>query len=760
MRKRFTVGLLIDDLLNDYSQVICQGASLAAEEANIDLVTLPVGQMFVDDNDPNWKNRHYKTMFRYPAPEMLDAMVVSIGTVFRGLAPDEILHLMEHFGNVPIVTIAVEVNGCSCVRFDSQRGIHSILEHLIEVHGCKRIAYVSGPLGNMDSDDRLNEYISTLKNYNLPIDNKIIAYGDFSETSRPVIAQFIEEHLNDFDAICCSNDCMAMIACQELAKRGVTPGVDVAVTGYDNMAWSNVLKPAMTTVAAEASDLGYQAVFEALRLAQGESPRLVSAPTFPVVRESCGCSTNSSSSLYDPLRIADVSDAVQALLEGRDYSPEHDRVNGVLARSWILRLESIIRILASVAADPSSTEFPLSDLIPEFRKTITSENLDLTSVNTVHDMLFVLRDILLDMVSSEEMRMKVYDVILALQRVVSNAFGVSHYAQLREARHNAVLMDNVFTHSETDLNTILNGILEQLCMMHISSSWLYLLNEPLPVSPSLPPQVLSDLSLRAYHVGTECHVLGAAEGRVHNSELFYNPYIPNDVSKNLVLVPLFTTREQYGLMLCEVQHEYYSHINSVSRQISSMLETLYLLSQLNEQMDQMTLRYAALRNIASRDELTGLYNRRGFFEVSEHIARIDTNSGRRAVVAFIDLDNLKLINDGYHHDEGDKAIKLVAQALQKCFGSTSIIGRIGGDEYAVFDLLNSGDSLEAIHKRLKSIMSKLDESSGLPYHVTLSAGMVEFPCNSEVVLRGYVDKADRQQYVDKKLKPTTVAKDK
>jgi len=190
-----------------------------------------------------------------------------------------------------------------------------------------------------------------------------------------------------------------------------------------------------------------------------------------------------------------------------------------------------------------------------------------------------------------------------------------------------------------------------------------------------------------------------------------------------------------------------------------MLETIHLLAQLNEQMDQMTLRYAALRNIASRDELTGCYNRRGFFEVSEHIARIDTNAGRRAIVAFVDLDNLKQINDGYTHDEGDNAIRLAAKALQKCFGSTSIIGRIGGDEYAVFDIISSGESIDDIHNRLKKIMAELDESSPHPYHVTLSAGIVEFNCNSEVVLRGYVDKADRQQYVDKKLKPSSVAKE-
>jgi len=759
VKKRLIVGLLIDDLLNDYSQAICQGASFAAEEQGVDLVTIPVGEMFEDGSNPDWKNRHYNTMLNYPRPGVLDVLVISMGTVFRGQPPEYVQEKLQQFKGLPIVTIAVESEGCGCVRFDSQRGIESILNHLIDVHGCRRIAYVSGPLGNMDSDDRLSAYISTMARHNLPVNQDLIVYGDFSELSAPVISRLVDEHLSEIDAICCANDCMANLACIELAKRGVTPGRDIPVTGYDNMPWSSLLKPSLTSVAAEAADLGYQSVLEAIRLAQGCRARAVATPTFPVIRESCGCALANSNSLYDPLWLSDVSEAVQALMDGKEYIPTHDRANGILARSWILRLENVIRILTSAASDPNVESFPLSDLISLFRQAVASENLDLTAVNTLHDLLFVLRDILLGMVSCEDKKLQVHDVIIALQRVVSNSSGVAHYALLREARRNAVIMDSVRTHDESDLNTILQGILDQLCQMRIYSSWIYLLNEPLPVSTALPPQRLNDLSLRAYHIGTDCHVLGQAEGRIAANELLSNPYISSDNRKNLTLVPLFTSREQYGLMLCEADHEYYSHVNSTSRQISTILETVYLLAQLNAQMDQMTLRYAALRNIASRDELTGCYNRRGFFELSEHIARTDSNAGHRAIVAFADLDNLKLINDGYGHDEGDNAITLVAQALQKCFGKNSIIGRIGGDEFAVFDLESANEPLDSIHRRLKSVMAELDNASHHPYHVSISAGLTEFQCNNEVVLRGYVDKADRQQYVDKKQKRTKVAKD-
>lgn len=759
MNRRITVGLLIDDLLNDYSQAICQGASFAAEEVGIDLVTISVGEMFDQGSNPDWKNRHYNAMMHYPQSEVMDALVISVGTVFRGQPSEYVLEKLKSFEDIPVVSIAVEFDNCGCVRFDSQHGIEQIIEHLVDEHDCRNIAYISGPPGNMDSEDRLNAFLNALKKLDLPINSEHVTYGNFSEYSLPVIQRFMDKHLHEIDAICCANDTMAMITCQELARRGITAGKDIPVTGYDNMPWSGLIRPSLSTVAASAADLGYQAVFEAVRLTEGKPPRSVTTPTFPIIRESCGCCTDGSAALYDHLRFADMTEAVQAMINGREYIPTHDRANGILARSWILRLEHIIHTLVSIASDPEVREFPLGDLLPAFRQTVSSENLDLTASNTLHDLLFVLRDILLDVVSDEEKSPKVYDVILSLQRVLSNASGVTHYALLLEARRNAEIMDSIRAHDGADLNTIVEDILHQLCRMRIQSSWIYLLSEPLPVSTSLPPRKLNDLSLRGYHIGSECHTLGQAEGRIADNELLTNPFVPNDRRKNLVLVPLFTSREQYGLLLCEVEHEYYSHVNSVSRQLSSILETSYLLAQLNEQMDQMTLRYAALRNIASRDELTGCYNRRGFFEVSEHIARTDSNAGKRAIVAFADLDNLKLINDQYLHDQGDAAITLASQALQKCFGPNSIIGRIGGDEFAVFDLDTTGEPLERIHQRLKKAMETMDRESTLPYHVTISIGLTEFRCNNEVVLRGFVDRADRQQYIDKKQKPTKVSKD-
>lgn len=760
MNKRICVGLMIDELVDDYAQAICQGASIAAREAGVELVTMPVGGIGSGSNmHNNWWNRHYNIMLDFPCTEMLDVLVISAGSIYFGHSPRLVNQEIKRFGDVPMVTIAVEFDHCSCVRFDNGSGVEGIVDHLVGEHGYRRVAYISGPIGNLDSDERLAAFRSAMNKHGVPVNEQLVVYGDFSENSRPVIERLLDEHLNDFDAVCCGNDCMALIVCQELERRGRKPGKDIAVTGYDNIPMSHAMTPSLTTVAAEAADLGYQAIFEAVRLAGGEQPRTVATPTYPLLRESCGCAAASGSALYNSTTRSDVAEAVRLLLDGRDYVAAQDIATGIVSRSWIQRIQRVIRRIAEDTVDPDTKGFALSEIVSLFRETLLAEVIDSDSIEKLHDLLFVLRDVLLDMVSDEDKKLPVCDVILSLQRVLSNISSTIRYSLLFEVRRGMAVMDSVRSIDETDLDGTLMGILRQLSEMKVRSSWVYLTQEPQPVSAIMPPTMPTCLSLRAYQTGGECRILEPSEGRVARNELLRNRYIPEDIRKNMILVPLFTYREQYGLLLCELPHEYFSHVFSVSRQISSVLETTHLLAQLNEQMDQMSLRYATLRNIASRDELTGCYNRRGFFEVSEHIARTDSNAGRRAIVAFADLDNLKQINDGYGHDEGDNALVLAAQALQKCFSPTSIIGRIGGDEYAVFDLIGGNETLESIHKRLKEIMTELDEHSGHPYHVSISAGLTEFQCNNEVVLRGYVDRADRQQYVDKKQKRTKVHKD-
>jgi two-component system cell cycle response regulator len=117
----------------------------------------------------------------------------------------------------------------------------------------------------------------------------------------------------------------------------------------------------------------------------------------------------------------------------------------------------------------------------------------------------------------------------------------------------------------------------------------------------------------------------------------------------------------------------------------------------------------ALLALSLTDELTGLHNRRRFFVVAEQCLKLAIRMKKRPLLLFIDLDDLKWINDHYGHNEGDQALMGLADILKKTFRESDIIARIGGDEFVV--LLESTDEksetmITRLHENVKEYNAK------------------------------------------------------
>jgi two-component system cell cycle response regulator len=112
-----------------------------------------------------------------------------------------------------------------------------------------------------------------------------------------------------------------------------------------------------------------------------------------------------------------------------------------------------------------------------------------------------------------------------------------------------------------------------------------------------------------------------------------------------------------------------------------------------------------LRNLSTTDELTGLYNRRGFFTLVAQQLKLAQRAQREMVLVYIDIDNMKAINDSLGHHGGDDALVKTARLLKETFRTSDIIARIGGDEYVIFAIECSQKSAELLTSRLQE---KLD----------------------------------------------------
>lgn len=173
-----------------------------------------------------------------------------------------------------------------------------------------------------------------------------------------------------------------------------------------------------------------------------------------------------------------------------------------------------------------------------------------------------------------------------------------------------------------------------------------------------------------------------------------------------------------------------------------------------------TIRYAierhrlqvTLRRLVLFDDLTGLYNRRGFFTLAQQHLKLARRSRRGSWVMFADLDGLKQINDTFGHQAGDLALVKVAEILRQTFRSSDVIGRVGGDEFPILAIEAKPDSVQILVGRLQERLDEFNRHSHLQYGLSLSVGTARLDPEATNSVEEVVAKADEAMYERKRSK--------
>jgi len=157
-----------------------------------------------------------------------------------------------------------------------------------------------------------------------------------------------------------------------------------------------------------------------------------------------------------------------------------------------------------------------------------------------------------------------------------------------------------------------------------------------------------------------------------------------------------------------------------------------------------------LRSLSLMDELTGLHNRRGFVSLAEQHLKLSSRQRVRSTLIFMDVDNLKYINDNFGHREGDYALQQISGLLRECFRQSDIIGRLGGDEFCVL-LSHASEMAEfRVRERLSHLIGRNNRNSRRVYALSVSLGIVNVAGHRELAQQ--ISRADALMYEHKRAK--------
>ena len=215
---------------------------------------------------------------------------------------------------------------------------------------------------------------------------------------------------------------------------------------------------------------------------------------------------------------------------------------------------------------------------------------------------------------------------------------------------------------------------------------------------------------------------------------------------------------QGGELTCQMEKRYlHKHgdivwaLNSVSLVRDNQNNPMHFIFQIQDITERKRAE-AALQSVSLADELTGLYNRRGFLAVAEQYIAGVHRSGKGLVVLYADLDGLKQINDTLGHMEGDRALMKTAEILKDTFRAADIIARLGGDEFTVLATVAQDENADILVNRLHEKLGKYNALGMCAYDLSISIGVARFDAEETRSIEEMLVRADAAMYENKRNK--------
>ncbi len=762
MKRAVTVGLLASGIADNFSIMVCRGAMKAAREMGVKLVIFPGKYL---DRDLTARKEilyeyQYNTLFSYAQAARLDAVLIMADSIGCYAQADRIKQFIQQYSKLPCVLVASKLEGYVSVNYDNYNGISEAMNYMIRELGMRKIGMVGGPEGNTDAKERKNTFIRVLEENQMPFDENCYIEGTLSRYSGGIFDTFIEKN-PDIQGIFCVNDDTAIGLYEALKQHGRTPGRDVRIFGYDNMLASAKMEPPLASVWADPTRLGEKALNTALRLIEGEQVEDQVLSTKFIKRNSLGT-----------IKKKDVLQSDRWL----DRGSIDKYFNDIFYRGNLSDLRAPYRAFMNCVMDLYESETVTQEQITGQRNELvrTFDAFVGTGAMEYADMENFLTHIEHIHRAFQQKGKKgdeLEDVFAVIYRRTVMAVE-QHLGRISEAREDEQYVMKLFVRDimqfEKGNDQSYAVLLEHLGWLDIQNAYIYVFRKPVMHLEHEELEIPDKLYLKAVRsAGVVTSVLGAQQQR-STDELFRDSQTGQGTS-SLVVLPLFSNEMLYGILLCDMKEKLFENGEFLVNQMGAAIRMLELLKsneqiqrQLEESLITLKENNIVLDTLSKSDALTGIMNRRGFYHSGEALLERNKQAGGRTLVAYIDMNNLKIINDRYGHDEGDFSIKLISDLLTETAGSTGLVGRVGGDEFAlVMPALPSGEAAageKAFVERIYKRFGQYNEGSAKVYNITVSVGTCMVEAGDALTLKEAMTLADGRLYEEKQNRVKSVAK--
>jgi diguanylate cyclase (GGDEF)-like protein len=711
-RKRPLIAAIFPAVHDDCQSIVWPGVADFVRDNDIDLLTfIATSQNKVATFEP-----HYDIIRSLTRDLDLDGLIIYTGAFSDHFDINGLTAFCKSLNSCPMVCISQKVDGIPSILIDNELGVRKTVQHLIREHGCRTFAFVRGHETHSESEARFRAFASELAANHLAVDDKLVFSGHFIKESGIEAARKMLAMPRLPDAVLCVNDGTAIGVLHAFSENEVRVPGDVCVAGFDDVPEARNHVPSLTTIRQPLYAIGQIATESLLKLVKGdEVDGDVFVSTKFVPRQSCGCIRSHviDSRLMNEITSSFRTDPESARTELIDHCTRlivHDshRIHPEQAMDWVEEL------IASLEADvlDSAEEGQTPNQFLE----------RLTIIMVHHISAKGSAEVWQDVLTSFSTRWRsfmgtpdtspVVEGIFNLARMIISDFVLRMNLSGELAKDdNRALIRNIMLSLITafDLNRVENVLKENLPTIGIRSCHLVLYGtdrEGVSIDLLNIPTT-SSLVLSFNEHGTLVDVGESIQFPTRNilPEAVWN----TDTKKNHLLLPIVFERRTYGYVIFQRAEDLPHYVYEELRiHIGNALRGHNLVNE--------------LREMSLRDELTGLYNRRGFTYLGNHMVSQAKRAGLSVTMMYGDMNRLKSINDTYGHAEGDFAIAKTAELMKRTIREQDVIARIGGDEFTIIAIDLDERDCRGIIERIESTFQEFNRKQLRPYELSIAVG--------------------------------------
>ena len=754
------IGVIVCGIVEEYAINLIQSIEHMSRKNDVKCVAIPIRFIGIDFErllDNKYAYCYNASAF-YGLLSCFDGLIIETASVLM-YASDEIKQkFISLFKDVPHVFIGRNIDNSFCVTIDNQVGLVDALDYLYD-NGATKFAMMGGPSNNSDALDRKLCFENFLKSHNLQYSEKSYQSGSFFLPCDEEAEQLIIDN-KDAEVFVCANDFLAKQMYRSLRKFNKRPGRDVSVLGFDDSQTCTTTYPSISSVRTDIVEVG-KVSFELLMEAIDKKPvRHATVPSKFILRDSICYHTESKTKEIAEYHFKDIIKS-NIVYENNQYLEILEKIIDEVNSAYDLYNKD----------DDKSLDSVISMMGNKLDELFSCEGLDLIDWDVFSSINNDKYRNWMNQLSKKEDRKKVTDLFIRFHEMVMK---VNNYVSPEKLRLDYVQNVGMERFFRETMQYVRNAeanytrFIKNVDFLGIKNAFLYIYDEPIYYIYGESLDIPEYANLKAYLKDGEPISVPFKKQRMKREAIFDNKILNWKNYKNLMLFPVYSDNIIYGLLLCDIKRVGYeqsdlfmNQLGSGIRMMNLRIENKRILDNFEESVRTLREYNVTLDNMSKTDSLTGLNNRRGLTMRANKLLEMFPNDSTSLLVGYVDMNDLKIVNDRFGHDDGDFALKTIGTMLTNFVTNYNGFGaRIGGDEFAFIILVPSQSDDNIYREELYGMFDEFNKNSIKPYYIEVSIGSYLYEKGETLSIDDALHQADERLYYEKNTrKRISVIKD-